>query len=192
VVIKRRLNAMKKKIELFFIFFILISLFIPITSYADMGPKPSVTITFENMDDTPCYATLLSKEKSDGIHSAWDGDENNILTHGLDIEIWLAFAEYQDKDGYYFLQEAEKIGYSKEYTWIYPPETFKILLYYPETNKFAVSEICEAYAFDTYYTVDMEGVDFGSVDYDSELSNNDRLNALTTNLLIVLNSKNTK
>ena len=34
-----------------------------------------------------------------------------------------------------------------------------------------------AYAFDTYYTVDMAGVDIGSVEYDENQSNNDRLDA---------------
>ena len=66
----------------------------------------------------------------------------------------------------------------KELAWTYyPPDSFKILLYYPETDKYVVSGICERYAFDTYYTVDMAGVDIGSVEYDENQSNNDRLDA---------------
>ena len=45
----------------------------PMTVNADMGPKASVRIQFEHMGDELCYGTLLSKEKSTGPASAWDG-----------------------------------------------------------------------------------------------------------------------
>ena len=38
-----------------------------------------------------------------------------------------------------------------------PPQTFKVLLYYPESGRFAVSGKCEQYAFDSYFTIDMAG-----------------------------------
>jgi hypothetical protein len=42
----------------------------------------------------------------------------------------------------------------------YPPEDFKILLYFPADDRFAVSEeACERYAFDSYYQVNLSGVD---------------------------------
>ena len=47
---------------------------------------------------------------------------------------------------------------SKKLTWgYYPPDTFKILLYYPDTGRFAVSGVCERYAFDSYFTADASG-----------------------------------
>lgn len=150
---------------------------------ADIGPKASVHILFENMGDELCYGTLLSKAESTGPQSVWDGDEDNIYNYDLDIDIWRAFVEYEDEDGYYFLQCAWKVSEKKEIAWTYyPPNSFKILLYYPETEMFIVSDIYERYAFDTYYTVDMLGIDisgddFGSVELDEELSSNARLNA---------------
>lgn len=90
----------------------------PSAARADMGPKPSVRIRFENMGDELCYGTLLSKTKSTGPASAWDGveshakhsDNKSYSYADFDYEIWKAFAEYQDADGYYFLQEGWKVS----------------------------------------------------------------------------------
>lgn len=159
-------------------------LFAPVIAKADMGPKPSVRILFENMGDEPCYGTLLSERKSTGPASAWDGNEEyaqhneneNYSWAVFDYETWKAFVEYEDPDGYYFLQEGWDVGATKEIAWTYyPPSPFKILLYYPETGTFVSSGIYEKYAFDTYYTVDMDGVNMGSVKYDEELSTDKRI-----------------
>lgn len=144
----------------------------PSAARADMGPKPSVRIHFENMGDELCYGTLLSKTKTTGPASAWDGieyhakhNENKSYSYAaFDYETWKVFAEYQDEDGYYFLQEGWKVSETKKIEWTYyPPQSFKILLYYPETQTFAVSGIYERYAFDTYYTVDMDGVHINEI-----------------------------
>ena len=149
-----------------------------LTASADTGPKASVRILFENMGDELCYGTLLSKYESTGPNSVWDGDEDHIHNYNLDLEIWRAFVEYKDTDGDYFLQTGWKVSNTKEIAWTYyPPPSFKILLYYPETETFAVSGIYEKYAFDTYYTVDMNGVNIGSVEYNEDLSTNERIDA---------------
>lgn len=157
-------------------------LFAPVTARADMGPKPSVRILFENMGGELCYGTLLSERQSTGPASVWDGNEEDARHNGnyewcaLDYETWKAFVEYEDPDGYYFLQEGWDVGETKEIAWTYyPPNRFKILLYYPETGTFVSSGIYEKYAFDTYYTVDMNGVDMGSVEYNEELSTDQRM-----------------
>ena len=70
------------------------------------------------------------------------------------------------------------VSETKEIAWTYyPPPKFKILLYYPETETFVSSGIYERYAFDTYYTVDMNGVDIGSMEYNEGMSTSGRLNA---------------
>ncbi len=161
-------------------------LFAPVTAKADMGPKPSVRILFENMGDEPCYGTLLSERKSTGPASVWDGNEEyaqhneneNYSWAAFDYETWKTFVEYEDPDGYYFLQEGWTVSETKEIAWTYyPPNRFKILLYYPETGTFVSSGIYEKYAFDTYYTVDMDGVNIGSVEYDEKLSSDERIEA---------------
>lgn len=174
-----------KRFLFLFVCILLIVASFPITASADTGPKPSVHVTFVNMGDELCYGTLLSEKPSTGPYSVLDGDDDEryyldrLEDLGMDKDLWRAFTEYEDPDGYYFLQEAIwKVNETKELAWTYyPPNRFKILLYYPETERFAVSGIYERYAFDTYYTVDMSGVDIGLVDYNEELSNSDRLQA---------------
>ena len=167
---------MKRKLsQLIFVFLCILMLF-PIGVNADTGPKPSVRIKFENMGDELCYGTLLAKEESTGPASAWDGSEEDINLNFVDRDIWEAFVNYEDSDGYYFLQWAWIVSDTKELSWTYyPPNEFKVLLYYPETNTFMVSDVCKRYAFDTYYTVDMDGIEIGSIKYDENLSSNQRL-----------------
>ena len=181
---------MKHRTLMQFIAMLLCALFavaaVPITVSADTGPKPSVRISFENMGDELCYGTLLSKTESTGPASAWNGDntdarhnENEAYSYAaFDYETWKAFVEYEDTDGYYFLQEGWVVSETKKIEWTYyPPDSFKILLYYPETQSFVVSGIYERYAFDAYYTVDMDGINIGSVAYDEERSTDERIEA---------------
>lgn len=142
---------------------------LPITAKADTGPKPSVRITFKNMGGELCYGTLLSEKPSTGPSSVWDGDEEYAYHNEnerypyapIDYKTWKAFVDYEDADGYYFLQNSVwKVNETKELNWTYyPPQKFKILLYYPETERFVVSGIYERYAFDSYFTVDLAGND---------------------------------
>ncbi len=159
---------MKHRIHTFLLCFLITFLLFPMTAKADMGPKPGVYISFENMGDEVCYGTLLSQRPSTGPASVWDPSESDgvpehIDTYGLDYDIWKAFVDYQDADGYYFLQEAWQCNESKCFSWTYyPPDTFKILLYYPETDTFVVSGVYERYAFDSYFSVDMKDLEAGS------------------------------
>ena len=180
-----------KKTLLKLISLILCTLFLacllPTAAYADTGPKPSVKITFENMGDALCYGTLLSETPSTGPSSVWDGNEETAYHNGnerfphalLDYETWKKFVEYEDSDGYYFLQHSVwEVSESGKLDWnYYPPQKFKILLYYPETGKFVASGIYERYAFDSYFTVDMAGVDIGAVSGDGETPSGDDFTA---------------
>ena len=151
---------------------------------ADTGPKPSVRVTFENMGDELCYGTLLSKTPSTGPAHAWDGTEDGKYIHeGADEAVWRAFTEFKDEDGFYFLQWFWRADENKALNWAYyPPQTFKILLYYPDratksgaadnsagastrdsettaaSGAFCVSDVLKRYAFHSYYFVDMRNV----------------------------------
>jgi len=156
---------MKRKLTTWIMCFIMVFAMLPITAHADTGPKPSVRITFENMGEEVCYGTLLSKTDSTGPSSAWDGNPEHIYNYDLDMDIWQAFVDYVDADGYYFLQEGWLCSESKELNWTYyPPSSFKILLYYPELDTYTVSGIYERYAFDSYFRVTMDGLEIKSVD----------------------------
>ncbi len=141
------------------------------TASADTGPKPSVNISFINMGDEICYGTLLSLHDSWGPARVWNGKEapdyyvsDNGAVEELDTlaqykSVWKKMVEYSDPDNYYFLQRIWKLGETKELAWTYyPPDSFKILLYYPESDTFIVSGIYERYAFDSYYTVNAQNL----------------------------------
>lgn len=164
---------MKKRVFLILLCTVSSVIIFPLTASADTGPKPSVKVSFKNLGDELCYATLLSKTPSTGPASVWDGIEENARHNEnesysyeeLDYKTWKAFVDYKDADGFYFLQCGWQINESKSLDWAYyPPEIFKILLYFPESNTFAVSKIYERYAFDSYFTVDMSGSVIAAVD----------------------------
>lgn len=153
----------------------------PMKASADTGPKPSVHVTFENMGDELCYGTLLSKTPSTGPAGAWDGTEDGKpIFNGANETVWRAFTEFKDEDGFYFLQWFRRADENKALNWTYyPPQTFKILLYYPDratksgaadnsagastrdsettaaSGAFCVSDVLERYAFHSYYFVNM-------------------------------------
>lgn len=143
-------------------------------AHADMGPKPSVVINLEHGPESPCYVTLLSIRYStgpassiyrpgpDGVREETPSGYPDFHLDGSEYDVYLAFRAYeeQDPDRLYFLQEFA-LAEDGFYRWgYYPPERFKVLLYFPEMEAFAVTEeLLDRYAFDSYFTIDLSGVD---------------------------------
>lgn len=147
---------MKKRLFSLLLCILSVSMLLCAAVCADTGPKPSVHVVFENMPDGLCYGTLLSETDSTGPAWAWDGtsDRRNYGSTEQEHSIWQAFVDYEDADGFYFLQCWWDCSETGRLDWTYyPPQTFKILLYYPDSNTFAVSDICQRYAFDSYFSV---------------------------------------
>ena len=67
---------------------------------ADTGPKWFVDITFKNLPDGECYATLLSKTESTGPYRAdyshYESDDSSYPQSDKDID--KKFSSYEDKD----------------------------------------------------------------------------------------------
>ena len=130
---------------------------LPIAAFADTGPKPSVTVKISGLGEELCYGTLLSLKESTGPAQAWDGNEENAWYPDGQRDIWQAFVDYEDSDGYYFLQQFWQVNETKALNWTYyPPQSFKLLLYFPESDSFAVSGVYERYAFDSRFAVDAD------------------------------------
>ena len=137
---------------------VLMIMALPLTAYADMGPKPSVQISFTGIAGETYYGTLLSESMSTGPASAWDGTEADARYPDGEYEIWKAFTQDEDTAGFYFLQVWWDCSETGELKWTYyPPSTFKVLLYFPNSGDFYVSPIYTRYAFDSYFTVDLAG-----------------------------------
>lgn len=131
---------------------------------ADVGPKPSVRIRFENEPGEPYYVTLLSDQSTYGPWSA-GGDGSSIK----DPEINAFFNDYKDPDGFYYIGNAAQVT-DGSYSWTYyPPKRFKILVYFPQSGDVFVSDIQERFAFDSYYTCDLKS---GSVTENPDIQNN--------------------
>ena len=141
----------KYKIILFCTVLISLMLFAE-TAYADMGPKPTLTIRLNNLRDEPCYATLLSDTAYRSFPNVYNPDTDTAEKILVDRK----FKEYNDVDGYSYFSYYCKIDESNEMIWGYmPPNKFKLLLYFPESDTYAISNICERYQFDSYFSVDM-------------------------------------
>lgn len=148
---------MKKKLLFIALFVAVMFIFLPSFAYGDIGPKPSVVINFEGLEGESYYATLLSEVSSTGPYSAVGRFQGDVRysKDDEDYEIWQKFVSYEDADGYYFLQYFRDCTETQQFKWTYhPPYKFKILIYFPELDSFAVSGIYEKYAFDSYYKVD--------------------------------------
>ena len=122
----------RKKILAFFLSALLVlALSLPV--FADMGPKPSVTLKLYYTPGQRYAVTLLGNT---ALNGPWTAPADYRERMGS-REAWEAFRNYPAPEGYYFL------GYFQEYpgtadeefVWgYYPPNKFYVLLYNIETG----------------------------------------------------------
>ena len=162
---------MKSKMTFILVLFLVLLLSMPLVINADTGPKPSVVISFEGLENEKYYVTLLSDTPTTGPYSVYDENSDPEKYNGVEDKnnVWKKFISYKDEDGYYFLQYFDECTETSKFIWgYYPPSKFKILIYFPDHDSFAVSnEVYERYAFDSYYKVDASGMEIQSVTIDN-------------------------
>ena len=132
-------------------------------AYADMGPHPNTTITFDGVPQGGVIVTLLSADKYSGPwqwYDPSDPDSKVDMSQFTDAQYaeycWQLFVNYADKDGYYFVQRWWTLEGDGQIEWGYhPPDNFKILLYFVDTQTFAESDVCKTYALNSYFAVDL-------------------------------------
>ena len=142
---------MKKMLITVLLVIVVMSVF-PMTASADTDPKQSVVVDFAGLEGQNYLVTLLSESPAAGPNLAFGylgEDEGEELT-GIEK----IFDDYEDPDGFYFLRFFEDCSETNRFEWgYYPPRTFKVLLYFPETGSFLCSDKSfERYAFDSYFT----------------------------------------
>ena len=136
--------------------FVLLSVMLATTAFADMGPKPSVTITVEG-EQRVFYATLLSKSSSAGPSSyAEPGSEADLrrrerYTEQTLLQAYEAMQAYQDPDGFYFLGEVFSCPDGVFQCCYYPPDEFKMLLWFPDDGSLICSDSESRFAFESVY-----------------------------------------
>lgn len=126
---------------------------------ADAGPKPSVVVELTGLEGRTCWGTLLSQQESTGPYGRFQGgeaaedpEEDRALNALLPLE-------RMDSEGFHLLNFVKDCS-DGEFSWTYyPPHTYKIALWFPEEDALAVSGVYHRYAFDSYYRLDLSGVD---------------------------------
>lgn len=154
---------MKKRMISLLLLVLLLLPLVTVTVSADMGPKPGTSITVRPGGGEYAIVTLLAQEESNGPHWTIGPDDepsSRIAENERLAKAWYAFRDYADPDGYHFWGEI----YEGSVTWGYfPPENFKIAVYYPEYGILWVSEDSyERYAFDSDYRLNLPAVGAGA------------------------------
>ena len=137
-------------------------LLLPLTAMpvsADVGPKPSVVVALEGLEGRTCWGTRLSQQEGTGPYgrfyeeeAAEDPEEDRALRALLPLE-------RMDSEGFHLLNFVKDCS-DGEFSWTYyPPHTYKIALWFPEEDALAVSGVYHRYAFDSYYRLDLSGVE---------------------------------
>src|SRR5690554_990612 len=115
---------------------------------ADVGPKRTITITIKGLETQKYTFTLLGLSPI-GPYRNWESD-SSLEKHPI--------MDYKDDEEYQFVGMYWKEESDSEITWSYmPPDPFKVLIM-TEDEKMYVTEKLDAYAFSTYYTVDLSNI----------------------------------
>ena len=137
---------------------------------ADIGPKAFVMIDFIGLQGKTYYVTLLSETQSTIRYRTveYDDDGNYKIPtfyQESDVEngVFQKFAEYKDSDGFFFLQLFTDCTETHQFLWpSHVPSLFKILLYFPDTDTFVISDRIDDHnsSFESFYIVDTTGLNF--------------------------------
>lgn len=154
---------MKKRIFAAALMLLLLIPLLSVTAFADCGPKPSTTITVHTGGGERAVVTLLSERENCGPYGRvepGEGPSEYAELNAVEEEAWPVFRDYRDPDGFHFLGEL----WDSNVTWGYwPPETFKIAVYYPDYNVLWVSEdTYERYAFHSDYRLNLPALGAGA------------------------------
>lgn len=144
-----------KKVFVFILVSVCVFFSVSVNAFADMGPKPSVTVYVNGVEDgREYYIALIEK-----MRTSW---YNGTNTEGRD-DVLDKIQEYSKNDGYCLYNLPNGYTYHKAKgrdsarCGYYPSQTFKILLYFPDNESFLVSEVQDKYAFSAYYYVEVNG-----------------------------------
>lgn len=153
---------MKKRIILLLSLFLLLPSFIQ-PALADSGPKPTTTILFHGLDREDCYATLLADEPNIG---PWYVDQEYpewLAQDGISEALFQSFHDY-GVDDWYFVGLIFNLSENKELNWnYYPPNRFRVMLYFPGSERWVLSAPYDRYAFDSYYVAEYDGTSDGEL-----------------------------
>ncbi|MBO4235726.1 MAG: hypothetical protein J5928_04720 [Firmicutes bacterium] len=112
------------------------------------GHYQETIVEIEGITGT-CYGTLLSKSPGSG---GWNTKDDHTPTYAPD-SVKEAFKEYTDPDGYYYYNYFQDVSAGLLQWTSYPPENFKVLLYFEDTDTFMSTESAKRYSLASPYKV---------------------------------------
>ncbi len=133
----------------------------PLTAHADMGPKPSLDITFTGLEGETYYVALLAEAPKDDFSTPLLRDNlDDAWDVGIDEATLVKFAQYESADGLFVLDGVENCTEKQHFSaGRFPPGSFKVLFYFPTTDHFVEGDkLYDAYAFNSSYTVHAEKI----------------------------------
>lgn len=134
----------------------------PSAARADLGPKPSLEITFSGLEGETYYVGLLGHDSGENSSFTMRPLRDALIDGDAvdDEAIMQKFAAYQDADGLVVLDSVENCSMTHYYSaGRFPPASFKVLIYFPESDHFVVSDrIYTSSAFYASYQVDATGI----------------------------------
>lgn len=152
---------MKKRLFGFVAFICILTCFAPLCAKADHGPKPTISVNVKNKSGEKAYATILGTHDSGpNVAVVMEGDEivKGQKKSNVSLDIFKKFAEYKDSDNFVFFGSVTDVTNNEGLSWTYYiQDKFKVLVYYPETDSFSVTDVMKRYTFDNYYTVELNG-----------------------------------
>lgn len=135
----------------------------PKVAYADMGPKPSVHVSFVGAGEQEYWATLIGR--AGGPWGEYNGKNARYEVGDKEYDAWLKFVEFSKENNLVFEQFIQNCTKTNKLSWTYyPPYDFKVLVYFPESDTFAISGELERYRFDSYFTVDLKSATVSDVE----------------------------
>lgn len=156
-------------------------------AYADMGEKPSIMITLQNMDtDNYVIDLFVYDKRGDAYESPLDyngeglTEEQQQTLHELNYDGWISEGTRWD----YYLLFADCSGHHQEPHWFSyfgTPETYKVLIINYDTEETKISDVIHREDFASKITIDVNTMDVktntGGIN-----SNTVDTNANTTNI----------
>ncbi len=145
-------------------------LMLSVSASADSGPKPSINVIIKNVGSETCYATMISDRSYGFKYISLNGSENGVTDvimdnwgrYGkedfvIDDPIYDIFSAYAEQDGYEYSAWYVKLGKgTNEIEWSYrSPDRFKLVLYYPDSGRFEASPVCDCFAYNSIFIVEL-------------------------------------
>mgnify|MGYP000946308353 CR=1 FL=1 len=143
---------------------LILLLAVPSVAKADMGPKSSTEITFTGLEGERYYAVFLVKPpvQEDFFSPPLLRDSMDTISaeNTEEAVILQKFAQYPDADGYvalFWVDDCTKTH--RIYLTRFSVPEFKILIYFPETDHFVVSDrIYQSYSFNSSFAIHAEQI----------------------------------